>query len=105
MDGSTNTTDIHPGHKLKGRTNNMKTYIEKAALVAKNAKPGVAGRLRRKTHRSDRHEAQRMLTTGGWEEDDRYQGQTPPSAFQSDLVGVERPQNPGVFGTQIGGLL
>lgn len=79
----------------------MKTYIEKAALVAKNAKPGVAGHLKRVTHRRERHETQRMLTAGGWEEDNRYQYEVAKSA---DIEGVTMPQNPA-FGFQIGGLL
>ena len=76
----------------------MKTYIEKAALVAKNAKPGVAGHLKRVTHRRERHETQRMLTTGGWEEDDRYQHES----FSPDIVGESMPQNPGGFGLSLG---
>jgi hypothetical protein len=79
----------------------MKTYIEKAALVAKNAKPGVAGHLRRKTNRGDRHETQRMLTTGGWEEDDRYQQES----FSPDIVGESMPQNPQGFGVKLEVLL
>jgi hypothetical protein len=80
----------------------MKTYIEKPELVAKNNSiPGARSKIQRKANRALRHETQRMLTTGGWEEDDRYQYEV----FSPDIIGEAMPQNPGGFGFNIGALI
>jgi hypothetical protein len=57
--------------------------------------------LKHREARRERHETQRMLTTGGWEEDDRYQQES----FSPDIIGEAMPQNPGGFGFSLSALI
>ena len=101
LDNQNKTTELPIAVTTEKDKQNMKTYIEKPELVAKNISiPGARSKIQRKANRALRHETHRMLTTGGWEEDDQYQHES----FSPDIIGERMEKNPA-FGFQIGGLL
>ncbi len=71
-----------------------------AILKNKHANGETSGLIERYSDRQSRHDARQQLRTGKWMEDDQYESEAPPAAFEADLVGESMPQNPE-FGVRL----